>query len=152
MDPEAAPLPVGKGVRLKEGEAVTILAIGNRVHPALAAAHMLDDQGISTGVINMRFVKPLDVELVLEAAARTPHLVTVEDNALPGGFGGAVLEALEGRATHVLRLGIPDRWVEHGTLEQLYDMTGLSSERIAQRVAEWLGRTPRAAPVDAVRG
>ncbi|MCX5794534.1 MAG: 1-deoxy-D-xylulose-5-phosphate synthase [Elusimicrobia bacterium] len=87
MDPEPQPLPVGKGVRLKDGSAVTILAIGDRVHPALAAAHLLDDQGLSTGVINMRFVKPLDAELVRQAAAATPRLVTVEDNALPGGFG-----------------------------------------------------------------
>lgn len=145
MDPEPQPLPVGKGVRLKDGSAVTILAIGDRVHPALAAAHLLDDQGLSTGVINMRFVKPLDAELVRQAAAATPRLVTVEDNALPGGFGSAVLEALESSPAQVLRLGIPDHWVEHGSLDKLYDLTGISSKKIAQRVAEWLGHKPRPA-------
>ena len=142
MDPEAHSLPIGRGVRLKEGGAVTLLAIGSRVHPALAAAHMLDDQGISTGVINMRFVKPLDVELMRQAAAATPRLVTVEDNALSGGFGSAVLEALAGRGVDVLRLGIPDRWVEHGSLGQLYDLVGISPEKIALRVAEWCKNVP----------
>jgi 1-deoxy-D-xylulose-5-phosphate synthase len=119
------------------------------VHPALAAAHRLDDQGLSAGVINMRFVKPLDEELVRQAAAATPRLVTVEDNALPGGFGSAVLEVLGGSGAQVLRLGIPDRWVEHGSLEQLYDLVGISSQKIAQRVAEWLDRRPRPAPAPA---
>ncbi|MBI5240854.1 MAG: 1-deoxy-D-xylulose-5-phosphate synthase [Elusimicrobia bacterium] len=145
LDPEPQSLPVGKGVRLKDGTAVTILAIGDRVHPALAAAHLLDDMGLSTGVINMRFVKPLDEELVRQAAAATPRLVTVEDNALPGGFGSAVLEVAAGSGAQVLRLGIPDRWVEHGSLSQLYDLTGISSQKIAQRTAEWLGHRPRPA-------
>jgi 1-deoxy-D-xylulose-5-phosphate synthase len=145
MDPEARPLPVGKGVRLKEGAAVTLLAIGDRVHPALAAAQLLDDMGVQTGVINMRFVKPIDEELLRQAAAATPRLVTVENNALPGGFGSAVLEALGGVPAQVLRLGIPDRWVEHGSLDQIHDLAGISSQKIAQRVAEWLGLQPRPA-------
>ena len=151
LDPEPRALPVGKGTRLKDGSAVTILAIGDRVHPALAAAHLLDDQGIDTGVINMRFVKPLDEELVRAAAAATPRLVTVEDNALPGGFGSAVLEAVSGSGAQVLRLGIPDRWIEHGSLSQLYDLTGISSQKIAQRVAEWLGHKPRPVPAQTAR-
>jgi 1-deoxy-D-xylulose-5-phosphate synthase len=147
MDDEAAALPIGKGVRLKDGDAVTILAIGNRVHTAIEAAHMLDDQGIPTGVINMRFVKPLDEALVREAAAKTPHLVTVEDNAIQGGFGSAVMEALSDvRDVQVLRLGIPDHWVEHGSLPQLYDLVGISAPKIAQRVVEWLGRKPAPMP------
>jgi len=97
------------------------------------------------GVINMRFVKPLDVNLLRETVQLTPHLVTVEDNALPGGFGSAVLEALEGRGAQVLRLGIPDRWVEHGSLGQLYDLVGLSPAKIARSVAEWMGRQPQSA-------
>ena len=71
---------------------LTILAIGNRVHAALEAAQLLEDRGISCGVVNMRFVKPLDVELLDSCAKRTPRLVTVEDNVLQGGFGSAVLE------------------------------------------------------------
>ncbi|MBI3552442.1 MAG: 1-deoxy-D-xylulose-5-phosphate synthase [Elusimicrobia bacterium] len=140
VDAEPKTLPVGKGVRWKDGSDVTILAIGSRVHPAVEAAHMLDDIGVSAGVLNMRFVKPLDVELLKEAASRTGRLVTVEDNVLQGGFGSAVLEALEESETRVLRLGLPDGFVEHGAPNLLYDAVGLSAPKIAARVAEWLGR------------
>jgi 1-deoxy-D-xylulose-5-phosphate synthase len=143
MDPEPKALPIGKGVRLKEGSDVTLVAIGNRVHPCLEAAQMLEDQGISAGVLNMRFVKPMDVELLKQTVARTPKLVTVEDNVLQGGFGSAVLEAL-GSGADVLRLGLPDRFVDHGAPHLLYDAVGLSAPKIAQRVADWL-KGPRAA-------
>ena len=144
MDPEPKALPVGKGVRVKDGTDVTLLAIGNRVHPSIEAAQVLEDMGVSAGVINMRFVKPLDETLLLEAAARTKLLVTVEDNVIQGGFGSAVLEALGAHGalgrTSVLRLGIPDRFVDHGAPALLYDAVGLSAPKIAQRVAEWMGR------------
>ncbi|MBI3565037.1 MAG: 1-deoxy-D-xylulose-5-phosphate synthase, partial [Elusimicrobia bacterium] len=138
MDPEPKELPIGKGVRLKDGSDVTILAIGNRVHPSLEAAQILEDKGISCGVVNMRFVKPLDVELLKECAAKTPRLVTVEDNVLTGGFGSAVLEALTPGRAEVLRLGLPDGFVEHGAPHLLYDAVGLSAPKIAERVAAWV--------------
>jgi 1-deoxy-D-xylulose-5-phosphate synthase len=138
MDAEPKVLPIGKGVTLKDGADVTILAIGNRVHPALEAAQMLEDRGISCGVVNMRFVKPLDVELLKECAAKTPRLVTVEDNVLPGGFGSAVLEALAPGRVDVLRLGLPDGFVEHGAPHLLYDLVGLSAPKIAERIAAWM--------------
>ena len=138
MDPEPKVLPIGKGVTLKDGADVTILAIGNRVHPALEAAQLLEDRGISAGVVNMRFVKPLDVELLKECAAKTPRLVTVEDNVLQGGFGSAVLEALAPGRAEVLRLGLPDSFVEHGAPHLLYDIVGLSAPKIAERIAAWL--------------
>ncbi|MDE2237175.1 MAG: 1-deoxy-D-xylulose-5-phosphate synthase, partial [Elusimicrobia bacterium] len=143
LDAEPQALPVGRGVRWKDGQDVTLLAIGSRVHPSVEAAHILEDAGISAGVLNMRFVKPLDVELLLEAAAKTPNLVTVEDNVLNGGFGSACLEALcaAGGQARVLRLGLPDRFIEHGAPHLLYDSVGLSAPKIAARVAEWLGRT-----------
>ena len=140
MDPEPKSLPIGKGVRLKDGSDVTILAIGNRVHPALEASQILEDQGISCGVVNMRFVKPLDVALLKECAARTPRLVTVEDNVLQGGFGSAVLEALTHGHAEVLRLGIPDLFVEHGAPHLLYESLGLSGPKIAESVAAWVPR------------
>ncbi len=141
MDAEPQALPVGRGARWKDGTAVTLVAIGNRVHPAVEAAHALDDMGISAGVLNMRFVKPLDVELLKEAAARTPRLVTIEDNVLSGGFGSAVLEALQAPGmpqTDVLRLGLPDRFVEHGAPHLLYDAVGLSPAKLVQRIADWM--------------
>ncbi|HVE11975.1 MAG TPA: 1-deoxy-D-xylulose-5-phosphate synthase [Elusimicrobiota bacterium] len=151
MDPVMEPIPVGKGVRLKDGHDVTILAIGNRVHPSLQAAELLARRGIAAGVINMRFVKPLDRDLLLQAAEKTPRLVTVEDHVLQGGFGSAVLEALSDaqtalapagkspRAASVLRLGLPDAFVQHGAPNLLYDAVGLSPEKIADRVGSWLG-------------
>ncbi len=142
-DPTA--LPIGKGVRLKDGNDVTLLAIGNRVHPALEAAQILEDKGYSVGVVNMRFVKPLDVELLKECAAKTPRLVTVEDNVISGGFGSAVLEALTPGRAEVLRLGIPDSFVEHGAPPLLYDAIGLSATKVAERIAAWLPQKSRAA-------
>ena len=140
VDEEPKALPVGKGVRWKDGADVTLVAIGNRVHPAVEAAHMLDDMGISAGVLNMRFVKPLDVALLKEAASRTPNLVTIEDNVLQGGFGSAVLEALQENKIEadVLRLGLPDGFVPHGAPHLLYDSVGLSAPKIAERAAAWL--------------
>ncbi len=140
MDDEPQALPVGKGLRLKEGNDVTLVAIGNRVHPAIEAAQMLDDMGISAGVLNMRFVKPLDTALLLEAAAKTPKLVTIEDNIIQGGFGSACLEALSAANSpaQVLRLGLPDAFVGHGAPNLLYDSVGLSAPKIAARVGDWL--------------
>ena len=145
MDAEPKAIPVGKGVRLKDGNDVTLLAIGNRVHPALEAAQILEDKGYSVGVVNMRFVKPMDVELLKECAAKTPRLVTIEDNVIQGGFGSAVLEALTPGRAEVLRLGIPDAFVEHGAPHLLYDSIGLSAPKIAERVAAWLPQKARAA-------
>ncbi|MBI2787936.1 MAG: 1-deoxy-D-xylulose-5-phosphate synthase [Elusimicrobia bacterium] len=145
MDAEPKAIPVGKGVRLKDGNDVTLLAIGNRVHPALEAAQILEDKGFSVGVVNMRFVKPMDVELLKECAAKTPRLVTIEDNVIQGGFGSAVLEALTPGRAEVLRLGLPDSFVEHGAPHLLYDVVGLSGPKIAERVAAWLPQKNRAA-------
>jgi 1-deoxy-D-xylulose-5-phosphate synthase len=145
MDPEPKEIPIGKGVRLKDGHDVTLLAIGSRVHPALEAAQLLEDRGVSAAVVNMRFVKPLDVELLRECAARTPRLVTIEDNVITGGFGSAVLEALTPGRAEVLRLGLPDGFVEHGAPHLLYDMVGLSAPKIAERVAAWVPSKNRTA-------
>ncbi|MBI4385785.1 MAG: 1-deoxy-D-xylulose-5-phosphate synthase [Elusimicrobia bacterium] len=150
MDPEPRLLPIGKGVRLQEGKDATILAVGSRVHPALEAARALESLGLSVGVVNMRFVKPLDEELLREIVARTPKVVTVEDHVVTGGFGSAVLEALtapgpvpgspsNGAGAQVLRIGIPDRFVDHGAPALLYDSVGLSPDKIAARIADWMG-------------
>ena len=141
MDAEPAPLALGKGRLLARGRDVNFLAIGNRVQPALKAAELLKELGVDAGVADMRFVKPLDGDLVRELAAAGP-LVTVEDNALAGGFGSAVLEFLntEGITAGVLRLGIPDAYVEQGKPEELYEDLGLTADRIAGAAAAWLGR------------
>ena len=141
LDPVMETIPVGKGVRLKDGHDVTLAAIGNRVAAAMAAAKLLESSGVSAGVLNMRFVKPLDRDLLLQALEKSERLVTVEDNVIQGGFGSAVLEALADarRTAQVLRLGIPDHFVGHGTMDQLYAQLGLDAPGIARRTAEWLG-------------
>ena len=130
-------LPIGKGEMLKEGEDVGILAIGSTVYPALATVEKLAADGVHCAVANVRFAKPLDSELIMELAASTKRLVTVEENALAGGFGSAVLELL-GKAklkgVKVKCLGLPDRFIEHGTQELFRAMFNLDSEGIARCV------------------
>ena len=110
---------------------------------ALQAAELLAADGIAAEVVNMRFVKPLDRELLLEAAGHVKLLVTVEENVLAGGFGSAVLECLAdaGRTVPLLRLGIPDRFVPQGDRSLLWEECGLLPYQMAARVRERLGRT-----------
>ncbi len=138
-DKELKTLDIGKGTWLTKGKDVTVLAIGNRVFPALKAAELLREKGVDAGVINMRFIKPLDTALIDEAVKRTPKLVTVEDNMLAGGFGSAVAEYLEdtNKKVHLLRLGIADEFVPHGKSALLYDQLGLSEQTIAKQILQW---------------
>ncbi len=139
LDKELKPLDIGKGVWLTKGKDVTILAIGNRVHPALKAAEMLRDKGVDAGVINMRFIKPLDTKMIDEALKRTPKLVTVEDNMLAGGFGSAVAEYLadHNKAAHLLRLGIGDEFIPQAKSSILYDQVGISESAIVKHILQW---------------
>ena len=139
LDKELKPLDIGKGVWLTKGKDVTILAIGNRVHPALKAAEMLRDKGVDAGVINMRFIKPLDTKMIDEALKRTPKLVTVEDNMLAGGFGSAVAEYLtdHNKEAYLLRLGIGDEFTPHAKSSILYDQVGISESAIVKHILQW---------------
>ncbi len=116
-------IPIGEGELLRQGKDILLLPIGNRVYPALEAARGLEKVGIDAAVINPRFIKPLDNELIIEWAEKTGRVVTVEDNARMGGFGSAVLELLAG-SNHphikVTILGYGDRYLEHGTQEILW--------------------------------
>jgi 1-deoxy-D-xylulose-5-phosphate synthase len=130
-------LPVGKGEILRDGQALAILSLGATVYPALAAAELLAAEGIDCAVVNARFVKPLDAEMILDLAVKTKRLLTVEENALCGGFGGAVLELLANdRLCQVQTecLGLPDRFVEHGTQEQFRAMFELDADGIVRRI------------------
>jgi len=129
-------LKIGKAEILKEGKDVWLISIGALVHSALKASNLLKKQGISAGIINARFVKPLDKELICDLVSSVKYIVTLEDNALAGGFGSAVLEMLneQGINKNTLRIGIPDRFIEHGTISELYDILGMSDEKIAKRV------------------
>ncbi|MBT1070270.1 1-deoxy-D-xylulose-5-phosphate synthase [Geobacter chapellei] len=137
MDAELKTLEIGKGELLLEGDDLCIVAIGSTVYPALQAAELLKQQGIKAGVVNARFVKPLDTELILSVARTTGCIVTVEENALQGGFGSAVLELLSDNGlqdVRVKRLGIPDYYVEHGSQAQLRKDLGIDAEGIAASV------------------
>ena len=139
VDKELKALPVGKGVWLKKGKDVTIAAIGNMVHPALQAAALLTEKGVDAGVINMRFVKPLDTKILDEALKNSPRLVTVEDNALCGGFGSAIAEYVtaQKKPFELLRLGLPDEFVEHGKVSLLQEQLGLTPQKMAEKISNW---------------
>ena len=139
LDAEPQILPIGKGRILSKGKDVNFLAIGNRVHPAEKACEILKKQGIDAGIADMRFIKPLDTDIIREMVSAGP-IITVEDNALAAGFGSAVLEYLNAEVikAQVLRLGIPDQWIEHGKADLLYADISLTPETMAERVSEWM--------------
>jgi 1-deoxy-D-xylulose-5-phosphate synthase len=139
LDP--APIEIGRGELLREGETVAFLAYGYGVSVALGAADLLgEEHGLDPTVADARFAKPLDGELVERLAADHDLLVTVEENVLAGGFGSGVLEHLADRDllrdTRVLRLGLPDRYVTHGKPALLREEVGLTPEAVAERVAQ----------------
>jgi len=141
-DPE--PVPIGVGETLREGNDVALVGFGYGVTPALPAAEALAAEGIEATVINARFAKPLDSELILEAARRCGRVVTIEDGVRMGGFGSAVLEMLQDHGCHVpvLRLGIPDRFIEHGKREKLLEILGLDGPGVAKSVREFVRGLP----------
>jgi 1-deoxy-D-xylulose-5-phosphate synthase len=144
LDTDIEELAIGSGERLSDGSDVAIIAIGTTVYPAIEAATLLEKDGIMATVVNARFVKPLDRELILAVARECGVIVTVEENALQGGFGSAVMELLsDERITglKVRRIGIPDRFIEHGTQAELRKMLGLDADGIAQTVKAVLNRS-----------
>ncbi len=141
MDLPSSPVSIGEAEVLKEGTEGAILAYGAMVYPAYTAAEKLSSEGIEVAVINARFAKPLDKTMILEAVREHPLVLTVEDHALAGGFGSAVLEMVSeegGDASKIRRLGIPDRFIEQGPREILLGGLGLDAEGIHKRfMLEW---------------
>jgi len=134
LDQSFRVLPIGRGETLREGHGGMILALGTMVYPALEAAKLLAMEGVDLTVVNARFVKPLDRDLILTGARQFGRLFTVEENALQGGFGTAVLELLEEEGlsgVEVSRLGYPDRFIEQGEQPELRGMYGLDADGIA---------------------
>ena len=124
-------LPIGRGEVRRSGKKIAILAFGSMLAPSLAAAEQLD-----ATVVNMRFVKPLDSELVLRMAREHSLLVTVEENTLQGGAGSAVAECLaqHGVIVPLLLLGLPDRFIEHGDAARMLADCGLDASGIATAI------------------
>jgi 1-deoxy-D-xylulose-5-phosphate synthase len=141
FDDEKPALAIGKGEILR-GESlvewdVALVALGGMVYPAQAAAALLEGEGIVAGVANARFAKPIDRELLVSIATRCRKIVTLEEHALPGGFGEAVLAALEEEKlagkippVDVRRIGIPDQFIEHGSQKILRQKIGLDADQI----------------------
>jgi 1-deoxy-D-xylulose-5-phosphate synthase len=128
-------IPLGKGELRRQGKRIAILAFGSMLAPALEAAEKLD-----ATVANMRFVKPLDSDLVLELASHHELLVTIEENAIMGGAGSAVVEALlaAGDSTAILQLGLPDHYIEHGVHEKMLADCGLDAAGIVAAIEKKL--------------
>lgn len=145
MDPKMEVLPMGKGEVLCEGTDVAIVAIGVPVWHAVKAADRLRQDGVSTAVVNARFVKPLDRELITNLAQQVRYVVTVEEGCKMGGFGSAVLEALsDAGITDVMTkiLGLPDWFIEQGPQDLLRERYGLTAEGIYRSVKELIGKAP----------
>jgi len=143
VDPEAPALPIGRGVRVREGRRVAMLAFGTMVVPALEVAEELD-----ATVANMRFVKPLDRELILALAREHALLVTLEENTVAGGAGSAVTELLaaEGVVVPVLQLGLPDRNIDHATQAEQLAECGLDAAGIHDSVSRALAALETTTP------
>lgn len=138
-DPETYQFEMGKGVVMKEGTDVTIVATGLEVNEALQAAKLLEADGIHAEVINIHTIKPIDKELLAASAKKTGKVVTVEEHSIIGGLGSAVCEALsETVPTPVLRIGIQDVYGESGPAKALIAKYGLDGEGICRKVKEYL--------------
>ncbi len=143
--PEPQSLPIGKAEVLADGSDVAILGLGPMISLAKELAMALDNEGYSAAVINPRFIKPLDREMLARYASRVAAFVTFEDHVKTGGFGTAVAEALEelGFAVPVVRIGWPDQFIEHGKVDQLRARYGLTVEAALAQVVPLLARRRR---------
>ena len=143
LDQAFRKLPIGRGEVLRDGRDGALFAIGTMVYPAMEAAEMLAQEGIDLAVVNARFVKPLDRELLISVATRTRQVFTLEENALQGGFGTAVLELFEEDGVDgvaVSRFGYPDRYIEQGEQSDLRAACGLDAAGVAAGVKKAMNR------------
>ncbi len=134
------PLAIGQGEKLRDGTDAVVAAVGIGVGTALAAADLLAEEGLSLSVVDARFVKPLDAKLLVAEAQRCGKVITVEENALMGGFGSAVLETLNdyGVMVPVCRFGLPDQFIEQGSQAQLRARLGLDAKSLATTIRDFL--------------
>ena len=142
LDSDFSELEIGKAEVIQDGGSIAILAVGTMVSAACKTAELLLKRGINCTVVNMRFIKPLDKECILQMADKMEAIVTMEENVLNGGFGSAVVELLadEGRSIPVLRFGIPDEFIEQGTQSELREQCGLTPEQMSEKINDMLNR------------
>jgi 1-deoxy-D-xylulose-5-phosphate synthase len=134
-------IPIGKGRVLAEGNDIVILAIGRSVNDAIGAREILLEKGIHATVVDSRFVKPIDRNLMVSLAEKMPQIITIEENVIQGGFGSAVLECLNDSGVtglHLTRMGIPDTFVEHGAQDLLRSKYGIDAQSIADTAVQIL--------------
>jgi 1-deoxy-D-xylulose-5-phosphate synthase len=143
--PEPQVIPVGKAEVIKAGSDVAILGLGPLITMAQELAARLECAGYSAAVINPRFIKPIDREMLATYAGRVAAFVTFEDHVKMGGFGSAVIEALAelGSTVPVVRIGWPDQFIEHGKVEELRAKHGLTVDAAQAQVLPQLARTRR---------
>jgi 1-deoxy-D-xylulose-5-phosphate synthase len=134
VEPALEPLPVGRGEIRRRGQDIAILAFGSMVQPALQVGERLN-----ATVVNMRFVKPLDRNLILELSTGHTRLVTIEENSIPGGVGNGVNQCLAEHqiALPVLNIGLPDRFVEHGSRDETLRDAGLDVAGLVRQIESW---------------
>ncbi|MEG8945740.1 1-deoxy-D-xylulose-5-phosphate synthase [Rosettibacter firmus] len=135
-------IPIGKSETILNGNDVAFLAVGNMVQYAKEASQLLAEHGIFSEIVNMRFIKPLDQEKLDDIANRFDKIVTLEENTLIGGFGSGVLEyfAQKNYKNDILRIGLPDNFVEHGTQKQLHHLLGIDPEGITNQVLKFIDK------------
>jgi len=138
------PLPIGKGEILRNGDDLLLLAYGSMVYPTMQTAEILHEHGIEATVVNARFAKPLDTELILPLAQKIGRVVTIEEGCLMGGFGSAVLEALMDAeiTVPVSRIGVPDILVDHATPDESKADLGLTPPQMAERILGIVNQRP----------
>lgn len=135
-------IEIGKAQVLREGKDIAIIAIGSMVQPSIEAARNLEKEGVDAAVINARFIKPLDKNLILNLANKISKFITVEENSLEGGFGSAVMELFEKEdlmgKIMLKRIGLPDRFIEHGSRKILLKECGLDTWGIVKTIKNWV--------------
>lgn len=143
MDAEPTPMPIGQGEVLRAGDDIALIGAGTIVSVAQEAALLLTEEGIQATVINARSIKPLDETLILDAARRCGHVITIEENVAKGGFGAGVLELLarEGVTIPAHVMGVPDEMIPHGSQGQQRAWSGLTAAQMVEHARALLGRT-----------
>ncbi|MCK5794410.1 MAG: hypothetical protein KAH12_06875, partial [Anaerolineales bacterium] len=137
------PFNIGESEKLRHGKQGTIICLGPCVQTALEAAEILAKDGVDVAVIDARFLKPLDSKQLVTAAQQTGNIITIEENVLAGGFGSAVMELLEQHSLYprIVRIGLPDQFIEQGSQQELNQIYGLDTASIVEKIKRFLAKT-----------
>lgn len=141
LEKEVKVIPIGLSEIVKDGKDLFILAVGNLTGVSVDVAHKFQSENISCGVVNVRFVKPLDIDLLKNISKKTKRIVTVEENVIAGGFGSAVCELLKDSDAKIRTIGLPDKFVEHGKQKDIRERYGLTSDKIYANINQWLKKS-----------